>query len=61
MGFLDIYMPEGDGISTLQQLRAKGYTMPVLMLSMTADKKYVDTSMEQGQMPTCIKVAMHWK
>ena len=46
--FLDIYMPEGDGISTLQQLRAKGYTMPVLMLSMTADKKYIDTSMEQG-------------
>lgn len=46
--FLDIYMPEGDGISTLQKLRASGYTMPVLMLSMTADKKYVDTSMEQG-------------
>lgn len=46
--FLDIYMPEGDGISTLQQLRNKGYNMPVVMLSMTADKKYVDTSMEQG-------------
>lgn len=46
--FLDIYMPEGDGISTLQQLRTKGYGMPILMLSMTADKKYVDTSMEQG-------------
>ncbi len=46
--FLDIYMPEGDGISTLQQIRARGYKMPVLMLSMTADKKYVDTSMEQG-------------
>lgn len=46
--FLDIYMPEGDGISTLQKLRANGYTMPVLMLSMTAEKKFVDTSMEQG-------------
>ena len=46
--FLDIYMPEGDGISTLQQIRGKGYTMPILMLSMTAEKKYVDTSMEQG-------------
>lgn len=46
--FLDIYMPEGDGISTLQKLRAQRYQMPVLMLSMTADKKYVDTSMEQG-------------
>jgi DNA-binding NarL/FixJ family response regulator len=46
--FLDIYMPEGDGISTLQQLRNKGCTMPILMLSMTADKKYVDTSMEYG-------------
>ena len=46
--FLDVYMPEGDGISTLKKLRANGYTMPVLMLSMTADKKYVDTSMEQG-------------
>jgi DNA-binding NarL/FixJ family response regulator len=46
--FLDIYMPEGDGISTLQQIRNKGYTMPIVMLSMTADKKYVDTSMEQG-------------
>ena len=46
--FLDIYMPEGDGISTLQQLRTKGYGMPILMLSMTADKKYVDTSMEHG-------------
>ena len=46
--FLDVYMPEGDGISTLKKLRAAGYTMPVLMLSMTADKKYVDTSMDQG-------------
>lgn len=46
--FLDIYMPEGDGISTLQKIRGKGYRMPVLMLSMTADKKYVDTSMEHG-------------
>lgn len=46
--FLDVYMPEGDGISTLKKLRSGGYTMPVLMLSMTADKKYVDTSMEQG-------------
>lgn len=46
--FLDIYMPEGDGISTLQQLRNKGYGMPILMLSMTADKKYVDTSMDYG-------------
>lgn len=46
--FLDVYMPEGDGISTLKKLRANGYAMPVLMLSMTADKKYVDTSMEHG-------------
>lgn len=46
--FLDIYMPEGDGITTLKKLRATGFDMPVLMLSMTADKKYVDTSMEQG-------------
>ncbi len=46
--FLDVYMPEGDGISTLKKLRANGYQMPILMLSMTADKKYVDTSMEQG-------------
>lgn len=46
--FLDIYMPEGDGISTLKKLRAEGYQMPILMLSMTAEKKYVDTSMEQG-------------
>lgn len=46
--FLDIYMPEGDGISTLKKLRSNGYTMPVLMLSMTADKKYVDTSIEHG-------------
>lgn len=46
--FLDIYMPEGDGLSTLLQLRNKGLVMPIVMLSMTADKKYVDTSMEQG-------------
>jgi len=46
--FLDIYMPEGDGISTLQKLRASSYKMPVLMLSMTADKKYIDSSMEYG-------------
>jgi DNA-binding NarL/FixJ family response regulator len=46
--FLDIYMPEGDGISTLKKIREKGYKMPILMLSMTADKKYIDTSMEQG-------------
>jgi len=48
MVFLDIYMPEGDGISTLRKLRASGYAMPVIMLSMTADKKYIDTSMEAG-------------
>ena len=48
MVFLDIYMPEGDGISTLRKLRNSGYTMPVIMLSMTADKKYIDTSMESG-------------
>jgi DNA-binding NarL/FixJ family response regulator len=46
--FLDIYMPEGDGISTLQKLRSSGYSMPILMLSMTADKKYVDSSIEYG-------------
>lgn len=46
--FLDIYMPEGDGISTLQKLRAGGYQMPILILSMTAEKKYVDTSMDAG-------------
>jgi DNA-binding NarL/FixJ family response regulator len=46
--FLDIYMPDGDGISTLKQLRAKGCRMPILMLSMTADKKYVDTSIDCG-------------
>jgi len=46
--FLDVYMPEGDGISTLKKLRGSGYQVPVVMLSMTADKKYVDTSMEQG-------------
>jgi DNA-binding NarL/FixJ family response regulator len=46
--FLDVYMPEGDGISTLKKLRGSGFQMPVMMLSMTADKKYVDTSMEQG-------------
>ncbi|MCX6316413.1 MAG: response regulator transcription factor [Bacteroidetes bacterium] len=46
--FLDIYMPEGDGISTLQKLRANGYQMPILILSMTAEKKYVDTSMDAG-------------
>jgi DNA-binding NarL/FixJ family response regulator len=48
MIFLDIYMPEGDGISTLQKLRSSGYEMPILILSMTAEKRYVDTSMEQG-------------
>ncbi|MFY7840334.1 MAG: response regulator transcription factor [Lacibacter sp.] len=46
--FLDVYMPEGDGISTLIKLREAGYNMPILMLSMTAEKKYVDTSMEHG-------------
>lgn len=46
--FLDIYMPDGDGISTLKKLRSSGFGMPILMLSMTAEKKYVDTSMEEG-------------
>ncbi len=46
--FLDVYMPEGDGIATLQQLRSHGYSMPILMLSMTADKKYVDSSIDNG-------------
>lgn len=46
--FLDIYMPDGDGITALRKLRAMGYSMPVLMLSMTAEKKYVETSMEEG-------------
>lgn len=46
--FLDIYMPEGDGLSTLKKLRNSGYQVPILMLSMTADRKYVDSSMEGG-------------
>ncbi len=46
--FLDIYMPEGDGISTLKKMRQHGYAMPILMLSMTADKKYIDDSMASG-------------
>ncbi len=46
--FLDIYMPEGDGISTLKKLRENDYKMRIVMLSMTADKKYIDTSMEHG-------------
>ena len=46
--FLDVYMPDGDGITTLKKLRSNGYGMPILMLSMTAERKYVDTSMEEG-------------
>ena len=46
--FLDVYMPEGDGITTLKKLRANGFKIPILMLSMTAEKKYVDTSIEEG-------------
>jgi DNA-binding NarL/FixJ family response regulator len=46
--FLDVYMPECDGISALKTIRQKGFKIPIIMLSMTSDKKYIDASMEFG-------------
>ncbi len=46
--FLDIYMAQGDGLTALQTLRTKGFTMPILMLSMTAEKIFIDNAIAYG-------------
>ncbi len=46
--FLDIYMSNWDGIHTLQELRALGFSMPCLMLSMVAERKIIDSCIEKG-------------
>lgn len=45
---LDIYMSEWDGIHTLQELRKENYTMPIIMVSMIAEKKIIDSCIESG-------------
>jgi DNA-binding NarL/FixJ family response regulator len=45
---LDIYMSEWDGIHTLQELRKNNHTMPIIMVSMIAEKKIIDTCIENG-------------
>jgi two-component system, NarL family, response regulator DegU len=45
---LDIYMSEWDGIHTLQELRKNNFTMPIVMVSMIAEKKIIDSCIESG-------------
>ncbi len=46
--FLDIYMADWDGIHTLSELKAKGFTFPCIMLSMVAEKKIIENCIEKG-------------
>jgi two-component system, NarL family, response regulator DegU len=45
---LDIYMSEWDGINTLQELRKNNFAMPIIMVSMIAEKKIIDSCIEYG-------------
>jgi DNA-binding NarL/FixJ family response regulator len=45
---LDIYMSEWDGIHTLQELRKNNFVMPIIMVSMIAEKKIIDSCIESG-------------
>jgi two-component system, NarL family, response regulator DegU len=46
--FLDIYMSDWDGITTLQELRKNNFTMPVIIISMIAERKIIETCIEFG-------------
>ncbi|MCC7298634.1 MAG: response regulator transcription factor [Bacteroidia bacterium] len=46
--FLDIEMPEMNGFETLEQLRAEGFDIPIIMLSMLDEKSVIDKCLELG-------------
>ena len=46
--FIDIHMTNWDGITTLKELRRNNFTMPIIILSMLAEKKIIETSIAEG-------------
>jgi DNA-binding NarL/FixJ family response regulator len=46
--FLDIHMTNWDGITTLKELRRNNFTMPIIILSMLAEKKIIENSIAEG-------------
>lgn len=45
---LDIYMPDGNGLQTLQTLRGKGIKIPILILSMHEEDQYALRMIKAG-------------
>ncbi len=45
---LDVEMPVKDGLETLKDLRSRGYTFPVLMLSMVEEQAIIQSAMDLG-------------
>ena len=45
---LDIYMPDGNGLQTLQKLRSKGIKIPILILSMHEEDQYALSMIKAG-------------
>jgi DNA-binding NarL/FixJ family response regulator len=46
--FLDVHMNEWDGITTLTELRANNFTMPIIIISMLAEKRVIEKAIEYG-------------
>lgn len=46
--FLDIHMTNWDGITTLKELRRNSFRMPIIILSMLAEKKIIENSIDEG-------------
>jgi DNA-binding NarL/FixJ family response regulator len=45
---LDVEMPVKDGLETLKDLRGRGYTFPILMLSMVEEQAIIQSAMDLG-------------
>ena len=54
---MDISMPNIDGIGAMQLLKQKGFDVPVLMLTMHQDMKYIKRTLEGGAQGYILKDA----
>lgn len=54
---LDISMPNIDGIGVMQLLKQKGFDVPILMLTMHQDMKYIRRTLEGGAQGYILKDA----
>jgi DNA-binding NarL/FixJ family response regulator len=54
---MDISMPNIDGVGTMQLLKQKGFDVPILMLTMHQDMKYIRRTLEGGAQGYILKDA----